>query len=300
MVFNADGTRIFSCDLTTGKVWDAETGSALSELKGKQGEMVMGAFSPDGTRIVTGGSRTDAKGLPKGVAAVWDATTGKPLVELSGLPSMVEGVAFSPDGARFFTYPRYGEALAWDAETGNEVAGDVVPPLERKDRTSPDGRYFARLKLDRVEVIPLVPNDEEIAYRRAHTQPNPSRYRAGYSAARLAKDDFAAAFYFNLIPTDDRQAALARADADSLAALSKLASEHERAGKPEEALPLYIEVLNVNKTKFGPDDSATIQAADTLGRIYYQMGQYEKAIPLLEDVLKYRKAKQDPQTPNAK
>src|SRR5262249_2599066 len=143
--------RIVSCDLTTGRVWDAKTGSALVELKGKTGEMVMAAFSPDGSRIVTGGSGTDAKGLPKGVATVWDATTGKPLVGLVGLTSMVEGVAFSPDGARFFTYPRYGKALAWNARTGKEVPGDAVPPLEHKGRTSPDSRYFARLMLDRVE-----------------------------------------------------------------------------------------------------------------------------------------------------
>ena len=118
-----------------------------------------------------------------------------------------------------------------------------------------------------------------------------ARYRAGYLAARAAKDDFAAAFYLNLVPPDERKAVLEQADADAFAALSKLAGEHQRAGKLDEALPLLIEILKVNKAKLGPDDPATIQAAETLGRVYNQMGQFEKGIPLLEDVLKDRKAK---------
>ena len=54
-------------------------------------------------------------------------------------------------------------------------------------------------------MISLVPDDEEIAYRRLHTRPNATRYRAGYLAARAARDDFAAAFYLNLIPPDERK-----------------------------------------------------------------------------------------------
>jgi WD40 repeat protein/tetratricopeptide (TPR) repeat protein len=299
VAFSVDGTRILSSDLTTVKIWDAKTGSALLELKGKPGETTMAAFSPDGSRIVTGGSRTDGKHIPKGVATVWDATTGKPLVELSGDTFIIESVAFSTDGTRFFTVARDGITKAWDAGTGKEVPGAAIPPITRNERTSPDGHLFARLYQDRVQLISLVPAEEEIAYRRLHTQPNLSRYRASYLAARAAKDDFAAAFYLNLIPPDERKAVLAQAEADAFAALTRLADEHQGAGKLEEALPLRIEILTVNKAKLGPEDPATIQAAETLGRVYNQMGQYEKAIPLLEDVLKYRKAKQDPQTPNA-
>jgi hypothetical protein len=42
-----------------------------------------------------------------------------------------------------------------------------------------------------------LPDEEELAYRRLHTQPNLSRYREGYEAARAAKDDFAAQFYLD-------------------------------------------------------------------------------------------------------
>ena len=47
------------------------------------------AFSPDGTKILTGGDRT---------AKLWDAGTGAVLRTLGGHSDYVSSVAFSPDG----------------------------------------------------------------------------------------------------------------------------------------------------------------------------------------------------------
>jgi WD40 repeat protein/serine/threonine protein kinase len=217
VAFSTDGTRIFSCDGTTAKVWDAKTGSALVELKGQREAMWRAAFSADGTRIVTGGSRRDQRGRPKGVATVWDATTGTALVELNGLTSGVASVArvaFSPDGTRVYTVTRDLTAKAWDAKTGKEVQGEPIPQMEQSEQTSPDGRFFARLNQDRVEVVPLVPDEDEVAYRRLHMQPNLGRYREGYEAARTAKDDFAARFYLNILPPAEQKVLEAQAAAD--------------------------------------------------------------------------------------
>ncbi len=291
VAFSADGTRLLTCDGTTAKVWDAKTGSTLLELKGKPRELVMGAFSPDGTRIVTGGFKRAEKGSQKGAATVWDATTGTALVEVEGLATSVDSVAFSSDGTRIFTVSRHEPAKAWDARTGKEVLGEAIPPRDRNERTSADRRFFAHVSQNRVQMVPLVPDEEESAYRRLHTQPNPSRYRSGYLAARASKDDFAAAFYLNLIPPDERKGLIAQADADALVALDRLAMEYWNAGRLEESVPLRLEILNVNKAKLGPEDPATIQAAARLGDLYRRMGQFEKAIPPWEDVLKYRTAK---------
>src|SRR5262249_47546036 len=119
--------------------------------------------------------------------------------------------------------------------------------------------------------------------------------------------DFAAAFYLNLVPPDDRKGVLEQAEADAFAALSQLAAskftiEPVSVDKLAEAVPLAVELLNSNKARLRPEDPAPIQTADTLGKIYYQIGQFEKAIPLWEDVLKYRKAKfgrEDPATRGA-
>ena len=60
----------------TAKVWDARTGTPLLELKGHTSCVTSVAFSPDGTRIVTGSGDNTAK--------VWDARTGTSLLELKG------------------------------------------------------------------------------------------------------------------------------------------------------------------------------------------------------------------------
>jgi WD40 repeat protein/tetratricopeptide (TPR) repeat protein len=267
VAFSPDGTQIATGDYfktmasNTATVWDAQTGTALVVLKGHTANVNSLAFSPDGKRIVTGsGDRT---------VRVWDARTGTTLAELKGHTGAVLSVSFSADGARILTAgggtrDKPGEVFVWDARTGKEP-----------------------------------PDEEEIAYRRLHTQPNPWRYRAGYLAACAAKDDFAVAFYLNLFSPDQRKGLIAQADADALAALSRLALNYWNAGRLEEAAALRIEILDVHKAKLGPEDPATIEAASALANVYNRMGQLEKAIALWEDVLKYRKAKlgrEHPQT----
>jgi WD40 repeat protein/tetratricopeptide (TPR) repeat protein len=263
--FSADGTRILSCDWKTARIWDAKTGSALLELKGQEGaeSISMGAFSPDGTRVVTWGI-TREKGQIKGVATVWDAK-GTVLVKLNGLPSSVASVSFSPDGTRLFTSSGDGKALAWDAGTGKELPGEAMPPLGRNERISPDGRLFAHLDGNRVELVSLKPDEEELAYRRLHTQPNLSRYRDGYQAARAAKDDFAARFYLNLLPPPEQKILTGQAAAEreiaagrTQDALVHLATVS--AARPEDwELALNLAAL---RAWFGQDQ----ELADTCGR----------------------------------
>lgn len=74
------------------------------------------AFSPDSTRILTGGA--DAK------AKVWDAQNGKELLTLSvGSNNSVHvgSVAFSPDGTRVVTGTGEGTTAVWDAQSGKQL-----------------------------------------------------------------------------------------------------------------------------------------------------------------------------------
>ncbi len=297
VAFSPDGKRVVVAgarSTTEGggvaTVRDAQTGAALVELKAPKDTPLSVAFSPDGTRIAVAHFTNSV--------TVWDAEKGTPLLDLKGHTGSVGSVAFSPDGKRIVTGSGDRTVRVWDARTG-------VTLLEFKGHThavtsvsfSADGSriltaggevfvWDARLRTHEGE-----PDEEELAYRRLHTQPNPSRYRAGYLASRAAKDDFAAAFYLNLIPPDERKDLLAQADADASAALSKLAEEYVRARKEEEAVPLLMEVLRVNTAKLGPKDPTTIEIAEHLGNIYLRLDQFDKAVPLLEDVVKYRKAK---------
>ena len=153
----------------------------------------------------------------------------------------------------------------WDAETGKELPGVAIPDTVVNERISPDGRVFARVNGDRAELIPLQPDEEELAYRQLHTQPNLSRYREGYAEARAAKDDFAARFYLNLLPPAEQKILTAQATAereiaagrtqDALVHLATVA-----AARPEDAeLALKLAVL---RAWFGQDQ----ELADACGR----------------------------------
>jgi WD40 repeat protein len=71
------------------------------------------AFSPDGTRIFTGGPYCTAK--------VWDARAGQLVLTLPIVTGDVLSVAFSPDGTRILTGCSCGTATVCDAENGTEI-----------------------------------------------------------------------------------------------------------------------------------------------------------------------------------
>ncbi|MFO0806123.1 MAG: tetratricopeptide repeat protein [Gemmataceae bacterium] len=288
VVFSPDSSRVATASPDgMVKLWDTRTGALLHNVGGIRSRVPhSAAFSPDGTRLVTARDQGDA--------TVWDVQTGTAVFDLKGRPGLdVYRVAFSPDGTRIVNRNSGGDkALVWDARSGTEVLNEPIPVTHEPGLFSPDGRLFARMVENSVELVALKPDPEELEYRLLHTRPNPWRYREAYLAARAAKDDFAAAFYLNLVPPADRQAVLAQADAVADAALSKLGEEYMVARRWDDAVPLLIEVLNVNRAKLGPEDPATIQSVDNLGRAYYQTGQFAKAIPLLEDVWKTRRAKE--------
>ena len=206
--FSPDGTRIVTGGRdTTPKVWDTRTGTPQLELKGHTGQVNSVAFSPDGMRIATGSSED-------GTAKVWDARTGTSQLELKGQTKFLMSVAFNADGTRIVSSYLNKAAKVWDARTGQELKGEPIPATMTNNQISPDGRFFAHWDGNLVELVPLQPDEEELAYRRLHTQPNLWRYREGYEAARAEKDDFAARFYLNLLPPDEQKVLEAQAAAD--------------------------------------------------------------------------------------
>ncbi len=105
------------------------------------GPVTAAAFSPDGTRIVTGSRDKTAR--------LWDATTGAPIGKPMQHERAVVGVAFSPDGTRVMT--RSGSvARLWSASSGAPV-GAVMEHADAVSSAafSPDGRYVITGSFDK-------------------------------------------------------------------------------------------------------------------------------------------------------
>ncbi len=135
IAFSPDGKRIVTGGAhRIARVFDAQHGAILLELKEHSYPVTCAAFSPDGSRIVTGtesppqvvnmdGSISGEEG--PGEVKVWDAQSGELLFELLGHTGAIISVEFSPDGQRLATvsggFRKEGEVKVWDTQRGGEA-----------------------------------------------------------------------------------------------------------------------------------------------------------------------------------
>ncbi len=145
-LFSPDGRRVLSGAGRSVVVWSAEAGEPLVTLALEE-EVTWVAFSPDGSRIATGGrvplAAPRGPGLPHGIARIWDAVTGVPVgAPLTGLEPFLRA-GFSPDGGRLAVCGDQWITLA------EAASGRVLAPPRQGDGAayaacgfSPDGRWL--------------------------------------------------------------------------------------------------------------------------------------------------------------
>ncbi|KAI0046361.1 WD40 repeat-like protein [Auriscalpium vulgare] len=107
----------------------------LRLCRGHKGVVYSVAFSPDGSRFVSGSGDNTIR--------IWNTETGQPMgPPLKGHTNYVLSVAFSPDGMRIVSGSSDNSIRIWDAETGQPVG----TPLEGHTDSvwsaafSPDGK----------------------------------------------------------------------------------------------------------------------------------------------------------------
>ncbi|MBF0240156.1 MAG: transporter substrate-binding domain-containing protein, partial [SAR324 cluster bacterium] len=74
----------------TARLWDAHTGRELSVMQGHMGSVLYTAFTPDGTRIVTGSIDKQLK--------LWDTVTGREIMNVPVSQGISGALAFNADG----------------------------------------------------------------------------------------------------------------------------------------------------------------------------------------------------------
>ena len=120
-----DGTRALTCTTPNGqyfanvKLWDVATGRLLQTFKSNA---LRAVFSPDGTRVLAGGSGMNYK--PGGQVTLWDAATGRLLRTFEGHKAFttVWNIDYSPDGQRIVSAAALDKAVRlWDVASGRTL-----------------------------------------------------------------------------------------------------------------------------------------------------------------------------------
>ncbi|NRB52164.1 MAG: caspase family protein [Saprospiraceae bacterium] len=114
VAISPDGNNILTAGIQGGFLWDFD-GNKLQEISNPKnwgGNFKSVAFSPDGTKILTGSEGNNTSHL-------WDLQ-GQLLASYEGQRSWIPAVAFTPDGQSVLIGNSVGEVKLWDLQ-GNPI-----------------------------------------------------------------------------------------------------------------------------------------------------------------------------------
>jgi WD40 repeat protein len=147
------------------RIWDAKTGTLVSELVGHERAVLSVAFSPDGRFVVTASA--------DGTARIWDLATGRTIATMGSKWSWyVTTAAFSPDGRHVVTGSEDGIAQLWEAGTGRLITslrGHMGAVL--KVDFSSDGRHLMTASADGTAWLWDAMTGATVRQFRGHTGP---------------------------------------------------------------------------------------------------------------------------------
>ena len=117
--FSPTGTRVVSCSGLEIQLWDAMSGARIwAAVHGGFPRVFSLAYSPDGTRIISGSG--------DGTVQIWDAVSGAPIhAPLKGHSGSVWSVAYSPDGTRIASGSTDATVRMWNAVSGTPIGAPL-------------------------------------------------------------------------------------------------------------------------------------------------------------------------------
>jgi WD40 repeat protein len=108
-----DGTLLFVACRRNIYMLDERTWESLGILRGSASNVLSIAFSPDGSRLVSGSA--------DGVLRIWDVAAREEITSMSGHSGSVFAAVFSPDGSRIASAGRDRVVRIWDAARFEEI-----------------------------------------------------------------------------------------------------------------------------------------------------------------------------------
>jgi WD40 repeat protein len=144
------------------RMWDVSSGEIRRQFVGHTDKVTRLAYSPDGSRILSGAGYHDQ------TAKLWD-TNGVCLRTLEGHTRPLSSVAFSPDGLLAVTGSSDGTARLWNLDTGDSLLTirgedwfDVVATL------SPDGNSLLYAQGTTITLWSVPTGDSLLAFKHFH------------------------------------------------------------------------------------------------------------------------------------
>jgi WD40 repeat protein len=158
LAFSRDGKTIATASSETVELWRGDPPVKVREIKGHKNWIYALAFSPDGSRLATGGWDKLIK--------LWNPESGAPLATLEGHLGFVNDLAFSPDGTRLASVAEDHTIRLWNPITGQK---DMVLRGHALGITSltfsPDGQRILTTSEDRTLKLWDATTDRQVALR---------------------------------------------------------------------------------------------------------------------------------------
>ncbi len=106
-------------DRTAIQVWDPQTRQPIARLAGHTQDVLALAYSPDGTRLASGGYDR--------VVRIWDVESRKEILQLTGHTGYVHALAWSADGTTLVSASGDHTVRVWDTDNSRDRSSSSNP-----------------------------------------------------------------------------------------------------------------------------------------------------------------------------